>query len=554
MTIPTDRTALYQLLLALPTPQFEALLFDLNPPKGNISPPTAPRGQRVPELLDWLESPIGPGLEALRTAVEQVVVGHEKGSRDKLPDPLIPQNQGTPDSSPRDDNAQDNDPLPLPKRLFPLRFSKTLMILALVSGFGAASLVSVVRFWGAFERLELMAYDHVLTVRPAEPVSDRIIVLEANRAVVDAEQAKEPKNLAETLSDATLTAAIQKLQDYGTSVIGLDWYLPADLSQWSASVLPVFQASDPAGQRSAIYGLCLQPYQGRTGEENAVPAPHPQAIPPERVGFSNFATDGDTVLRRHLVSNGLGDTVTAPPCPSTQAFSTLIALRYLDVNHPDLGPFLPPDLSTPSTLRRQSTLGPTTLEGPYTYIYGGYQNLDPAALEIMINYREPPGNNLRAAFTHKSLYDLLENRLDPAAFQGKVVLLGLTDDTRISDRFLTPYGDELGVTLQAHMVDHLISLALGERRQIWVWTRGGEFAWILLWGVMGGWLGVVGRKRPWWLTGSLVAGVLGIYLASRLTMGVLALWLPMVPPMVAFVLAQGTVVYTEATLQRNRSE
>jgi len=36
-------------------------------------------------------------------------------------------------------------------------------------------------------------------------------------------------------------------------------------------------------------------------------------------------------------------------------------------------------------------------------------------------------------------------------------------------------------------------------------------------------------------------------------MGTVALWLPMVPPMVAFVLAQGTVVYTEATLQLTRS-
>lgn len=519
MTIPTDRTALYQLLLALPTPQFETLLFDLNPPRGNISPATAPQGQRVPELLAWVDSPVGPGLAALKASLEKL------------------------------DNGSPPPPTPPP----PVRLGMALPILVLTSGLAVASLVSVARFLGAFERLELMAYDHVLTARPAEPVSDRIIVLEANRAVVDAERPKEPKNLAETLSDATLTAAIQKLQDYGPSVIGLDWYLPADLSQWSASVLPVFQSSGLVGQ-STIYGLCLQPYQGRTGEENAVPAPHPQAIPSERVGFSNFAPDGDTVLRRHLVSNGLGDTVTAPPCPSTQAFSTLIALRYLETNHPDLGPFTPPDLATLPASRRQLTLGPTTLEGPYTYIYGGYQNLDPAAFEIMINYREPPGNDLRAAFTHKSLYDLLENRLDPAAFQGKVVLLGLTDDTRISDRFLTPYGDELGVTLQAHMVDHLISLALGERRQIWVLTRGGELAWILLWSLLGGWLGLVGRHRPGWLVGSLVAGLLGIYLASRLAMGIVALWLPMVPTMVAFVLVQGTVVYTEATLQATRSE
>lgn len=72
-TIPQGRTQLYQFLLSLPGPQFEMVVFDLNPPKGNISPSAAPQGQRVPELLAWLDSPIGPGLEALRTSLANVL-------------------------------------------------------------------------------------------------------------------------------------------------------------------------------------------------------------------------------------------------------------------------------------------------------------------------------------------------------------------------------------------------------------------------------------------------------------------------------------------------
>lgn len=68
-----NRTELYQLLLNLPGPQFESVLFALNPPRGNISPSNAPQGQRVPELLTWVESPIGPGLDALRTALADVL-------------------------------------------------------------------------------------------------------------------------------------------------------------------------------------------------------------------------------------------------------------------------------------------------------------------------------------------------------------------------------------------------------------------------------------------------------------------------------------------------
>ncbi|MBW4483251.1 MAG: CHAT domain-containing protein [Tildeniella torsiva UHER 1998/13D] len=68
-----NRIELYQLLLSLPGPQFESVLFALNPPRGNISPSNAPQGQRVPELLTWVESPIGPGLDALRTALADML-------------------------------------------------------------------------------------------------------------------------------------------------------------------------------------------------------------------------------------------------------------------------------------------------------------------------------------------------------------------------------------------------------------------------------------------------------------------------------------------------
>ncbi len=71
--IPHGRTQLYQFLLSLPGPQFEMVIFDLNPPMGIISPNAAPQGQRVTELLSWLEGPTGPGLEALRTSLANVL-------------------------------------------------------------------------------------------------------------------------------------------------------------------------------------------------------------------------------------------------------------------------------------------------------------------------------------------------------------------------------------------------------------------------------------------------------------------------------------------------
>lgn len=73
IAIPQDRTKLYQFLLSLPGPQFDAVVFDLNPPRGNLPPSSAPQGDRVSALLSWVESPIGPGLDALRTALANVL-------------------------------------------------------------------------------------------------------------------------------------------------------------------------------------------------------------------------------------------------------------------------------------------------------------------------------------------------------------------------------------------------------------------------------------------------------------------------------------------------
>lgn len=66
------RINLLQTLSSLPSPQFEQLVFTLSPPIGNIPSSYAPQGQRTSALLEWAESPIGPGLSHLQEALKQV--------------------------------------------------------------------------------------------------------------------------------------------------------------------------------------------------------------------------------------------------------------------------------------------------------------------------------------------------------------------------------------------------------------------------------------------------------------------------------------------------
>lgn len=535
MPIPQERTELRQFLLELPGPQFESVVFTLRPPRGNVAPAKAPQADRVSDLLEWLESPIGPGLDALRAALEKEINRH--GNAD--PEAADP-DDGTPGPPPkRQDELRDFGQPRQP--LAPLR--PVALAMALVSGLAVASLVSIARFLGAFEPLEMGAYNHLLTARLSVEPSDRIIVVEADFNVV-AEDAQAPQTLINHVADSTLLGAIDQLKGYGVSVIGIDWYLPAAGPEWTATALKTFQSANAEADGPAIYGVCAQPYDGRSGPQQAVPAPHAQAIPKERVGFSNFALDRNGVLRRHLVGNGLGDAAATSACRSEVAFSALVALRYLEQHRPELAPLNYPELITPDPENRLQ-IGSVAIERINAFIYGGYPNLSPGAFELLLNYREPPDNDLRKAFPHVSMRAVQAGTVEPSEFKDKIVLLGLTAEGLAGDDFATPYGRQYGVTLQAHMVDHLISLALGERRQIRAWGQGGEFAWILLWGAAGGLLAYGWRDRPRWLAGSFLGGLLAIYIACRLAMAG-ALWLPLWPPLLAFAASHGVVVYTGA--------
>jgi hypothetical protein len=57
-----DRGQLFQDLIDLPGPQFEQVLFTLNPPRGNVPDASAAQANRVMALLQWADSNIGPGL------------------------------------------------------------------------------------------------------------------------------------------------------------------------------------------------------------------------------------------------------------------------------------------------------------------------------------------------------------------------------------------------------------------------------------------------------------------------------------------------------------
>lgn len=77
-----DRLCLIQTLNALPMAQFDELIFALAPPKGNIPRDYAPQSYRSQALLEWVESPIGPGILEIEKLLAKLVAENTQTSPD----------------------------------------------------------------------------------------------------------------------------------------------------------------------------------------------------------------------------------------------------------------------------------------------------------------------------------------------------------------------------------------------------------------------------------------------------------------------------------------
>ena len=69
------RLKLMQRLSGLPNPQFEQIVFALQPPAGSIPGASAPLGDRVAALLNWAEGTGGCGLETVEAVLAVILNG-----------------------------------------------------------------------------------------------------------------------------------------------------------------------------------------------------------------------------------------------------------------------------------------------------------------------------------------------------------------------------------------------------------------------------------------------------------------------------------------------
>ena len=349
---------------------------------------------------------------------------------------------------------------------------------------------------GGLQSLELAAFDRLLQLQPKGQPDPRLLIVGISEMDIQHQQQS-------TMSDQVLAEALNKLQQHQPKVIGLDLY--RDIPQ-----PPGHQAFQEQLQADNIIVIT------ELGSSEVQSIPPPPEVPAARIGFNDFIIDPDGVLRRNLMFAALGE-------EKLYSFSFRLSLAYLADQAIELQ-------IKPDSLQ----LGPATFV-PLEAYSGGYQTIDPAGYQVLLNYQST--ENLARQI---SLTDVLKGQFESAWVKDKIVLIGTTARSA-KDVFYTPLSAAqknnpvmTGVMVHAHMTSQILSAVLDQKPLFWYWPEWGEALWIWAWSLLGG--GLAWRLKellPLSLSG--LAGGGGLF-GIGFVLFTQAGWIPLASPALAFII------------------
>jgi len=352
------------------------------------------------------------------------------------------------------------------------------------------------RSTGGLESLELTAYDWYIRLQPkASALESPIVLIEISESYIRS-QGRWP------LPDATLARALDILDQYHPRAIGLDIYRDMPVRPGSEE-LDAILVRNP----NIIAAMKF----GGPGEIG-VPSP-PVLRGTDKVGFNDILVDRGGIVRRGLLF--LDDEKNV-----SYSFALRLALLYLQAEG------VRPQ-SDPTNLQ-QIRLGKTTIPplGPND---GGYIGADARGYQFLLDFKDAGG-----PLTSFSLATLLSGEIKPEAIRGKIVIIGTTAEG-VKDFFYFPHSRGLhlkqqipGIVLHAYIASQLLRLALEGGAPMASMSDRQEWAWILLWSLMGGAMGL-GVRSPWRFSLLALGGLLTLALAVYFAF-LSGWWIPLVPP------------------------
>jgi CHASE2 domain-containing sensor protein len=400
----------------------------------------------------------------------------------------------------------------------------------LLSSIAVSGIILGVRSLGILQPLELWAFDRLLTLRPTEAPDSRFLIVTINEADI---QAQDPNQRQGSLSDKAFDRLLNRLEPYQPRAIGIDIYRDFATSSKYPKLIAHLR------QNKRLVAIC----KGSDAKYDPTGIAPPPEIPASRVGFSDFIVDDDGVLRRQIL---FADPDPASPCTTPYSFNVRLAFRYLAARG------ISPQFTSEGNLK----LGNVAFKRSQART-GGYQRIDAAGNQIMLNYRSLP--SVEAIAPQVSLNQILSGKVRPEAIKDRIILVGVTTNTS-GDFWATPYGTGTkekvpGVFIQAQMTSQILSAVLDGRSLIWVWNWAGETFWIWIWSLVGG-LGVT-----WVLKAEDGAKPLPLRRAAICAIGLGTLtgvsfvfltqggWIPLIPAGITFAIAVVICSYLNRNLR-----
>lgn len=331
---------------------------------------------------------------------------------------------------------------------------KIVFLLSLIVAGGVMGL----RFLGIFQGMEQKAFDQMMRIVPKSAITPRILVVK----VTDDDIQKQRQY---PLSDALVLKTLKKLEQYHPLVIGLDIYRDLPVGNGYQDLVNYLK------QNEQVVTSCEMGEPEKKNPDYIGVAP---PIASFNSSFSDISVDDDGLVRRHLFS---ATPSRQSPCQVDYSLNAELAFRYLEYK----------GIKVDTTPESYLKVGEKVLK-PLEKGTGFYQRIDARGHQILLNWREPVAQEV-------TLTEVLNNQVNPDWVKNHIVLIGVTAKS-VKDYFVTPFGvkkeeQKAGVEIQAQMVSHLISVALGERPLLRFLPWWEDLIWVGMWSVLGG-LVVVG--------------------------------------------------------------
>jgi len=391
-----------------------------------------------------------------------------------------------------------------PETIAPKIHKKLNFRAVLAFALGVTALITGMRFLGWLEFAELWSYDHIMQLQTDALPDSRLLIV----AVDD----RDLKKFGDPLSDRTVSQALKKIEQYHPRVVGLDIFRDRPTKEgWNELVTQL--------QRSPnTIAIC------NVGEVDGVLDPELAINPPpglsgNRLGFADgLLPDFDDKIRRYVLKM---DERKGSLCQSPYSFSWQIVQHYLK---PSIQYSYQQDRGIIISDLDQS---PKAIIPVLPSDFGGYQRTvdDMAGLQLMIRYRR--SDHMAQKISLTNLLEGSDADLQQLIRPDRLVLLGYRSGNE--DRHETPIGKVYGIDIHAQVISQSLGMILNQHPALSALPEWGKALWTALWAVLGGWL-VWRFRTPWvmWLAAllTLIGCVIGSF--------ILTIWIPIVPPAIAF--------------------